>query len=140
MHYGVILLYNVLTLEFMDTIVFATPPPLSLDKLLHLNSINHLFLTIFEPLSEEDKIKKIHELINANQFDAIVKYACNAQSFKYICTLNEFSHIWVSLWSTYGVLINNDPQKVLYDQPTSSKFELFLGIYFYYKAYKSAKY
>lgn len=119
--------------------MFFPQTPLSLSDFLQLNTIDTIFLDQFNALNEHQKITKLLSLLNNNKIDLIVKLACNIESFRKLCMQSDFSTYWVSLWSTFGVVITGNPTKALYDQPDENKFDLFLGIFFYHKALECAK-
>lgn len=107
---------------------------ISLRDLLTPNVADNLFLTQFKTLSITEKINKIEDLIKQNQFDFIVKLGCIDKEFRETCLRSQLSPNWLSLWSTYGIIITNDPRSAFFAQPAQHEFDLFLGIYFYHKA------
>lgn len=95
----------------------------------------NLFITMFKSMTPAEKIQKIHELISQNKFDFIVTVARIELPFYETCSLTEFSDIWMSCWSTYGIVLTDNMDKALYVQPNiPNAFNLFLGMYFYQKA------
>ncbi|MGQ3889457.1 DUF5630 domain-containing protein [Legionella sp. CNM-1927-20] len=98
------------------------------------------FLKKFEAMERIQKIQHVQKLIaEGNHFDLIARLATLSDQFKEICNLAQFKNIWLSCWSTYGFLITQDYNKTLYKQPCKNELELFLGIFFYYKAIKVAE-
>lgn len=98
-----------------------------------------IFLTDFHSGSHVEKIQKINSLIDLGSVDVIVQLVELDSDFRNFCASPTFNEKWISLWSTYGVIITKDIKKALYDQPTMcNKFELFLGIYYYNEALDTA--
>ncbi|CEG57457.1 DUF5630 domain-containing protein [Legionella fallonii] len=98
-----------------------------------------IFLNNFHACTLPQKIQKIHNLIGSGKIEVIIQLAELDTAFNEICRLPDFNEQWISAWSTYGVLITNDVDKRLYDQPrANNKFELLLGIYYYYQALDTA--
>ncbi|WP_419420829.1 DUF5630 domain-containing protein [Legionella sp. D16C41] len=109
---------------------FLAPDPLN---------ITTNFLNEFTAMPRADQIQKVKKLLgDANQFDFLVKLIILNPSFKEVCNLPLFHQDWLSCWSTYGYLITKN-DKALYAQPCPNYLDLFLGIYFYYKACKVAE-
>jgi hypothetical protein len=108
-------------------------------EILHINPVQEVFLKKFNLLDRSKQIQLVQEFFNNCYFDLIVKLACNNQAFRDVCLLPSFSNSWLTLWSTFGIVITRDRKKALYDQPNTEKFDLFLGIYFYNKALQTAK-
>ncbi len=106
-----------------------------------MNGLLQIFLNDFHSCSLVDKIQKVNSLIDSDSVDvdAIVQLAELDPDFRNFCASPTFNEKWISLWSTYGVIITKDIKKALYDQPTMcNKFELFLGIYYYNEALDTA--
>ncbi|KTD06844.1 DUF5630 domain-containing protein [Legionella jamestowniensis] len=106
----------------------------SLSDFLKIQGVNVLARDEFLGAAEYQKEKFIHLMLEQCNFDLIVKFACTTSDFYNACRSPVFNEHWMKLWSTYGILITKDPSKALYYQRCSNKFDLFLGIYFYYRA------
>ena len=118
---------------------FSQAAQLSYHELLKLNLIEVLLLSQIGACPCEEQISKIKKMIESASVDLIVKLAMNNPEFFNVCLLPELADDWTKLWSTYGVVITDNEAMELYDQCSSNKFHLFLGIYFYDKALEISK-
>lgn len=99
-----------------------------------LNPLDRLFLKQFLELTMDEQISKVQELVDKNRFDFIVKLSCMDKQFRDICLNSTFNSVWLSAWSTFGVIITGDSQRAFFAQPCKNFFDLFVGVYFYHKA------
>jgi hypothetical protein len=111
----------------------------SVDELTRHKPIDTLFISAFELMSLDERVAKVREFIKNSQIDFIVKSIYINPEFKAICLRAEFVDDWISLWSTYGVLINQNISKGLFIQSTDNPLDLFLGMYFYNTAVSYSK-
>lgn len=103
------------------------------------NSAEILFINQFLQYPIESRILKIKELILDNQIDFILKMAILHPEIAQASRSQKLSKHWADLWATLGVLITQNPQIILHDQPGVNKFDLFAGIYFYKEALMGGK-
>ncbi|WP_131782907.1 DUF5630 domain-containing protein [Legionella gresilensis] len=114
----------------------------TLTEFLESDSLNlaENFLKEFEAMEVTQQIEQVKKLIaDGKHFDFIAKLATVNDRFKKVCNLAQFKNTWFSCWSTYGLLITQDSGNSLFLQPCKNALELFLGIFYYYKALKTAE-
>lgn len=99
-----------------------------------LTSLDKLFITRFNCMSMVDKQKRIQYLIEKREYDFIAKISRHDPIFRSVCLEPDFSPVWLSWWSSYGIILSGDKDKAFFDQDTGEKFDLFLGAYYYHKS------
>lgn len=102
--------------------------------------LNQLFLNNFHNCTPTQKTQEINRLINQGDLTLIVELHELDSVFSDTCRLSVFNDKWIAAWSTYGVIITCNVDKALYEQPgANDKFELFIGIHYYYQALVTAR-
>jgi hypothetical protein len=86
-----------------------------------MKGLLQIFLTDFHSGSHVEKIQKIKSLIDLGSVDVIVQLVELDSDFRNFCASPTFNEKWISLWSTYGVIITKDIKKALYDQRVNLK-------------------
>ncbi|RMX19126.1 hypothetical protein EAS68_06730 [Legionella jordanis] len=120
--------------------MFNNHPPPSLNEFKRLNAAESLLLHEIKQAPAADNISRVMQLIEKGSLDIIVKLAFNDDDFRKLCKNQIFSNEWLKLWSTYGIILTNDPGNALYSQEIPHPFDLLLGIFFYHKAIEVSRY